>query len=126
MILLSIPVYAQQEDHSIARLWNEEVLNGIRNDFARPTVHARNLWHTSVAMYDIWAIHDSIAEPYFLGNTVGGYTFPFEGIPESATPQEDIEEAISFAIYRIMFHRFLYSPGAGNTIGSISNLMLEM
>ena len=125
MILLSIPVYAQQEDHSIARLWNEEVLNGIRNDFARPTVHARNLWHTSVAMYDIWAIHDSIAEPYFLGNTIGGYTFPFEGIPESATPQEDIEEAISFAIYRIMFHRFLYSPGAGNIIGSISNLMLE-
>ena len=28
---------------SIARNWNEALLFAIRNDFARPTVHARNL-----------------------------------------------------------------------------------
>ena len=37
------------ESQSVAREWNEEVLNAIRNDFARPTVHARNLFHTSLA-----------------------------------------------------------------------------
>ena len=117
------PVNAQ--DESIARIWNEEVLNGIRNDFARPTVHARNLWHTSVAMYDIWAIYDDEAKPYFMGNTVGGYTFEFDGIPPSSTPEEDIEEAISFAIYRLLFNRFVGSPGAGNIFGRMNQLMIS-
>ncbi len=113
------------QDHSVARTWNEEILNAIRNDFARPTVHARNLWHTSVAMYDIWALHDSIAKPYFLGNNIDGFEFAFDGIPPSDQVKEDTEEAISFAIYRIMFNRFISSPGAGNIIGSITQRMNE-
>ena len=70
MLLTGIVVYPQ----SVARQWNEEVLNGIRNDFARPTVHARNLFHASVAMYDIWAVFDPDSKPFFLGNTVGDYS----------------------------------------------------
>ena len=42
-----------------------EVLEAIRNDFARPTVHARNLFHTSIAMYDIWAVFDENADTFF-------------------------------------------------------------
>ena len=41
-----------KEVQSIARIWNEQVLSAIRLDYARPTVHARNLYHTSIAMYD--------------------------------------------------------------------------
>ena len=52
--------------HSMARLWNEKVLDAIRADFARPTVHARNLFHTSAAMYDAWAIYEENADTYFL------------------------------------------------------------
>ena len=33
------------QDVTVATHWNGEVLEGIRNDFARPTVHARNLLH---------------------------------------------------------------------------------
>ena len=44
--------------HSVARAWNEALLNAIRNDYARPTVHARNLFHASIAMYDAWAAFD--------------------------------------------------------------------
>ena len=40
---------------SVARQWNELLLESIRNDFARPTVHARNLFHTSAAMWDAWS-----------------------------------------------------------------------
>ena len=47
-LLLAAPSGAQ---HSTARQWNEKVLDAIRSDFARPTVHARNLFHASVAMY---------------------------------------------------------------------------
>ena len=57
-------MYAQ---HSVARDWNEELLDAIRIDFARPTVHARNLFHSSVVMYDSWALFDSQAETVFLG-----------------------------------------------------------
>ncbi len=125
-ILLVMVSVQSQAQHSIAREWNEELLNAIRNDFARPTVHARNLWHSSVMMYDIWAIHDEVAEPFFLGKTVGNYTCPFDGIPVSATPQEDIETAISYAMYRLMIRRFSFSPGAGNIFTSISRKMIDM
>ena len=42
-------------DPSVARMWNEALLDAIRKDLARPTVHARNLFHMSAAMYDAWA-----------------------------------------------------------------------
>ncbi|MCG8391031.1 MAG: hypothetical protein MJA30_36110, partial [Cytophagales bacterium] len=46
---------------SVARQWNEVLLDAIRRDFARPTVHARNLFHTSAVMYDVWAIFNEEA-----------------------------------------------------------------
>ena len=48
---------AAHAEHSAARLWNEENLDAIRRDYARPTVHARNLYHVSVAMWDAWAAY---------------------------------------------------------------------
>ncbi len=107
---------------SVARDWNEETLNAIRSDFARPTVHARNLFHTAVLMYDAWAIFDGQAETVFLGKSFGGYTCDFGGI---ATPT-DIEaarhEVISYAMFRILNHRFLNSPGGTTTLDSFSAL----
>lgn len=52
----------------MARQWNEQLLDAKRKDFVRPTVHARNLFHTSVLMYDAWAIFEEtgkIALPNF-------------------------------------------------------------
>ena len=51
-------------EHSVARQWNELMLDAVRNDFARPTVHARNLYHVSMAMWDGWAAYDCVAAPY--------------------------------------------------------------
>src|SRR5690606_9682615 len=75
-ILLSIQVIGQ---HSVARKWNEVLLEGIRNDYARPTIHARNLFHVSAAMYDAWAITTGKTTPYLVGNYVHGFSSPFEG-----------------------------------------------
>ena len=44
-VLLLSCVNAQ--NHSVARLWNEQLIQSIRKDFARPMVHARNLVHRS-------------------------------------------------------------------------------
>jgi hypothetical protein len=110
-ILSSFP-YLLSAQLSVAHQWNEVLLDAIRDDFARPTVHARNLFHTSIAMYDAWAIFDEKADTYFLGKTVDGFSCPFDGIETMVDPQEAQEEAISYAAYRLLSHRFQNSPGA--------------
>ncbi|MBK8704103.1 MAG: hypothetical protein IPN33_11125 [Saprospiraceae bacterium] len=76
-----------QTTHSIAHEWLEATLQAIREDRARPPIQARNLFHTSIAMYDAWAAFDDEAETYFLGKTVSGYTCNFSGIPAPADIQ---------------------------------------
>ena len=51
---------------TIARQWTDAALFAIRRDLARPTVHARNLFHLSAAMYDVWAMYDDKAIPVFM------------------------------------------------------------
>ena len=109
--------------HSVARLWNEVLLEAIRNDFARPTVHARNLFHTSAAMYDAWAAYDPSVDTYFLRKQRGAYVFPFAG---TATPDDVLaarQEAISYASYRLIRFRFRNSPGWQETQALCENLM---
>ena len=108
---------------SVARAWNEALLNAIRNDYARPTVHARNLFHSAIAMYDAWAAFDDTAAPYLLGRTVGGYRCPFAGMSTPAAARKAREEAISYAMYRIIRERFRVSPGARNTLARINALL---
>ncbi len=116
----------QAQQHSVAREWNEVLLQSIREDLARPTVHARNLWHSSMAMYDAWAVYDTIASPYFLGNTIDGFNVPFNDIPIPADIEAAREEAISFAAYRILAHRFQNSPSAFSAINRFNALMEEL
>ena len=51
---------------SVARVWDEALLDAIRRDVPAPTVHARNLFHTSAAMWDAWAAYDPQADGYFV------------------------------------------------------------
>ncbi len=101
--------------YSVARLWNEALLNAIRIDYPAPTVHSRNLFHTSVGMWDAWAAYDGTAVGYL--------------VDESAA-SEDIEaaraEAISFAAYRILSARYVLSPGAEMSLASFDALMNEL
>jgi hypothetical protein len=130
LLLLATSVQAQES--SIASQWNEEVLEGIRNDFARPTVHARNLLHSSIIMYDCWAAYDeSSSEHYFLGETLYGYECEFDAasfaIPESEEDRHAAQEvAISYAMYRFMNHRYGNSPQAESTMANIRAKMMEL
>lgn len=126
LLFCALQMIAQQ--HSIAREWNELLLEAIRDDFARPTVHARNLFHTSVAMYDAWAAYDSLATPFFLGKTWNGFECPFEGIevPVGMTKKEAQRIAISYAAYRILRHRFQLSPGGFSSIQRFREFMIDL
>lgn len=110
------------EDKSIARLWNEALLHAIRNDYARPTIHARNLFHTSVAMYDAWAIFNT-ADNYLIGNKLHGFDSQFDGFETEVEKEAAEHMAISYAAYRLMSHRFSFSPHAEETLESFDELM---
>ncbi len=100
-------------DGSVARQWNELLLESIRKDFARPTVHARNLFHTSVGMWDTWAVYNDTACTFLLGQTVDGFECSFDSVPTPADIPAARDEALSYMAYRLLSHRFSNSPNAG-------------
>ncbi len=112
---LVLPAAAEAQ-HSVARLWNEAALHAVRNDFPRPTVHARNLFHLAVAMYDAWAAYDNDAPAWLLGKEVGGFRCGFDGVEPPAALLAARQEAISFAAYRLLMHRYKDSPRAEETL----------
>jgi hypothetical protein len=122
----SAPVASDDRDPSIARLWNEVLLEGIRNDFARPTIHARNLWHVSAAMYDAWAAYDASASTWLLGKTQNSYHCAY--VPPNFPRDRHLarEQAISYAAYRIIRHRFKASPGAAYIAQIADDLMATL
>lgn len=115
--------FAAFGQHSVARQWNEIQLDAIRNDFARPTVHARNLFHSSVMMYDAWAAYDDQADTYLLGNSFRGFEVPFLGVDTPEDIQAAREEAISYAMYRLLIHRFEFAPGVDIIYEEVDSLM---
>ena len=120
---VSLSIDGTIEGKSVARLWNEALLTAIRNDFARPTVHARNLFHASVALYDSWAVYQNMAQTYLLGRYLHGTLYPFQGFESSKPVEESIIETMSFASYRLLSYRFRNSPGQVETQTSFDNLM---
>ncbi len=87
--------------HSVARQWNDTMLNSIKKDVVRPPVQARNLFHVSAAMYDAWAAYDT---------TVQGYFFVEKHSAKNVEAAR--HESISYAAYRVMKHRFALSPNS--------------
>lgn len=124
--LINLSVQNIAENKSIARIWNEALLEAIRGDFTRPTIHARNLFHTSIAMYDAWAIYSNNALPYLMGNNINNFTSTLS----SFVPQEEIElsrkKAISYAAYRLLSYRFKNSPNATSTLAKFDILMNQL
>ena len=100
---------------SVARQWKEVLLTAIRNDLARPTVHARNLYHTSAAMWDAWAAYDDAADQVFHRERA-----------TAADVQAAREEAISYAACRLLIHRFSNSVGAAEIVPLINQTMLDL
>ena len=103
---------AENPEWSVARRWDEVLLDAIRRDLPAPTRHARNLYHVSAAMYDAWAAYDPQADGVF--------------VDEKHTADDVAaarNEAISYAAYRVLEHRYLSAVGAPDTIAEFDALM---
>lgn len=97
---------------SIARRWNEQLLNSIRRDTPRPTVHARNLFHFSAAVWDAWAAYDDTATGYLVREKL-----------TADDVQAAREEAISYAAYRLLSHRYSAAVGGAVSTSCYSSFM---
>ncbi|MDE0363041.1 MAG: vanadium-dependent haloperoxidase [Rhodospirillaceae bacterium] len=115
-----------REGPPVARLWNELALESIRNDYARPTVHARNLFHISAAMYDAWAVYSNSASTYLLGKQLDGFACDLNPLARPGDVTAAREEAISHAVYRLILHRFEESPGADFIAAAAGDLMSRL
>ena len=89
-----------------------EVSDAIRRDLPAPTVHARNLFHVSAAMWDAWAAYDPKADGYFVGEML-----------EAGDVPAAREAAISYAAYRILLHRYSLAAGLEQTFGELTSTM---
>src|SRR5262249_45256699 len=99
---------------SIARQWDEMLLDAIRRDTPRPTTHARNLFHLSVLMWDVWRSYGG-----------GGTAWLTDEPHASADPARDRDIAVSFAAYRLIASRFQHSNGRLATMAEIQARMLD-
>src|SRR5687767_3970336 len=111
---------AAEADSSVARLWDEHLLHAISIDTARPTVHARNLFHLSAGMYDAWAAYDATASQYLHHEKHSAVDLTAER-----------NEAISHAAYSIILHRFVtgpagVGPGRNETLVNLQQQMVDL
>lgn len=113
LCLILTPLWAKAE--SVARLWNEQNLAAIRVDFPNPPVHARNLFHLSLAMWDAWAAYDATA--------LGCVSF---GKATADDVQAAREEAISYAAYRVLTARYASSRAAETTLPKLDAQMTDL
>jgi hypothetical protein len=112
----SAPVCAPRDrpDWSIARRWNEQLLNAIRWSLPNPPVHARNLFHLSVAMWDAWAAYDPVASGYLFHEKL---TATDVGAAR--------QEAISYAAYRVLRARFATAVGSEQSLHEFKRVMRQ-
>ena len=77
-----------------------------------PPVHARNLFHTSVAMWDAWAAYDPTASGYI----------DKEKVHASDVPAAR-NEAISYAAFRVLTARFIKAVGGDQSLSEFDDVM---
>ncbi|MEK6720192.1 MAG: vanadium-dependent haloperoxidase [Chloroflexota bacterium] len=103
---------ASPSEWSVARRWDEALLNAIRRALPAPTVHARNLFHVSAAMWDAWAAYDSTASGHFVKEKHRAF---------DATAARN--EAISYAAYRVLSARYIKAVGGDVSLSEFADLM---
>lgn len=125
VLVLGFVQVSKAQDRSIAREWNEILLSAIRNDFARPTVHARNLFHASVTLYDSWAFFQNGRPTYLLGRNLHGFEAEMPRSPVMNPGIAEIREVTSVAMYRLLEYRFRNSPAYPSLVREMRDKMEE-
>ena len=106
---------ADNPEWSVARRWDEALLDAIRRALPNPPVHARNLFHLSAAMWDAWAAYDPAATGYFVKEK-----------QQATDVTAARNEAISYAAYGILEARFETAVGGPDSLAAFDHLMKSL
>ena len=109
--------------HSVAGWWNRVLLDAIRADLPFPTVHSRNLYHVSAAMWDAYWSYDPTgwqrAKPVFHQENID--------VSALGSQREAAQlEAISYAAYRVLIERYRNSVGHTRSEAAFRWLMSQL
>ncbi|MGB5471251.1 MAG: vanadium-dependent haloperoxidase [Woeseiaceae bacterium] len=77
-------------------------------------------------MYDAWAAYSSTADTYLLGKDLDNFSCNLGTFSAPANIHPAREEAVAYAAYRLVLHRFAASPGAVDTISAADSLMQQL
>ncbi len=108
----SCPPPADHPEWSVARRWDEALLDAIRRALPAPTVHARNLFHTSAGMWDAWAAYDPVASGVFVKDKLTASNVPAAR-----------NEAMSYAAYRLLSSRYIKAVGGDESLSAFADIM---
>ncbi len=130
LLFCNMPLKAQMlPQHTVARKWMNTLLGSFKLGLSRPTVNARNMFHVSATMYDAWAVYDGKAVPYFLGNTIGGFEFPYPKpfqLPEGMNADSAKDVTISYAVHTLLTKRFRFYGSKTRMMDGIDSLFLAL
>ena len=122
VVASSAPVWSQSDEPAV-QTWNEILLEAIRNDLARPNVHARNLHHFSTGQYALQLLSEGLD-----GTAVDG-TVAWPDAPDGigtwspgTTGHRDMMAAYAF---RFISLRYAASPDWGETLGLLVNAFID-
>ena len=106
---------AENPGWSVARRWDEALLDAIRRALPNPPVHARNLFHLSVAMWDAWATYDPKATGYVETTKI-------------TTPNVSAarNEAISYAAWTVLKARFENASGGEDSLAEFDAVLKSL
>lgn len=93
------PIMFKVHTSNPSRFWIEVILYSIRNDLARPTVTARNLYHLSALMWDVYSSYEN-KNSMFLASKA----------PEFTDIETARNVAMSYAAYTYLMQRYKNAP----------------
>src|SRR5258707_8566266 len=105
--LTGMHLYAAASN-SVARVWDDRAVAAIRADTPHPPAQARNYFSLSVCMWDAWAAYD----------TNGAVGYVYRGKFASTNVLADRKQAISYAAWRLLKERHVYSKTAATTLAA--------
>ena len=99
---------------SAARVWHELALEAIRRDEPDPTVHSRNLYHLSAAMWDAWAAFDPASTAVFVDEQA-----------TSTDPARARDDAVAMAAFVVLGERYADAVGGPDTLEALRSVLVE-
>ena len=106
------PPMANHPEWSVARRWDEALLDAIRRALPNPPVHARNLFHMAAAMWDAWAAYDPNASGYLVREK-----------HTASNVDAARNEAVSYAAFGVLTSRFIKAVGGADSLSEFDDVM---